>query len=80
MNQTQSAAGSAGTQGPAQEYLNARQLAELINASVKSIQKWTTQKRIPAIRVGRVWRYSRNEIDARLLSGTLLLAATKGQR
>jgi len=56
------------------EYLNSKQLAEKLNVSLKSIQKWTAERRIPGmVKCGRVWRYSLSEIEKRLLSGSFLL-------
>ena len=56
------------------EFLDTPQLARMLNVSKKSIIKWREQRRIPgAVKCGRVWRYSRNEIRKRLLSGKLLL-------
>lgn len=55
------------------EYLDARQLAGKLNVSLKSVVKWTQARRLPYVKMGRVNRYPRNEIEKRLLSGKLLL-------
>jgi hypothetical protein len=57
---------------PELEYLNARQLATKLNVSIKAVTKWTAARRIPACKMGRIWRYPRIEIEKRLLSGSLL--------
>lgn len=60
------------------EYLTAKQLAKKLNMSIKSIAKWTAQRRIPgAVKMGYHWRYSSAEISKRLLSGQLLSSMTK---
>ena len=65
---------------PETEYLTAWQLAEKLNMSVKSIVKWTAQRRIPgAVKMGYHWRYSSTEISKRLLSGELLFPMSKGK-
>lgn len=61
------------------EYLNARQLAGKLNVSLKSIFKWTAQRRIPAVKMGYHWRYPSTEISKRLLSGQLLSPMSKGK-
>jgi excisionase family DNA binding protein len=54
------------------EYLTGKQLATKLNVSVKAVVKWTAARRIPACKMGRLWRYPRIEIEKRLLSGSLL--------
>jgi excisionase family DNA binding protein len=54
------------------EYLTARQLAGKVNVSLKAVTKWTQARRLPACKMGRVWRYPAREIEKRLLSGSLL--------
>lgn len=55
------------------EYLTAQQLATKLNMSLKAIVNWTQARRLPAVKMGRVWRYPRYEIEKRLLSGKLLI-------
>jgi excisionase family DNA binding protein len=80
--ESRSTAGHDGDAGPCRErvavagepeYLNARQLAGKLNVSVKAVIKWTAARRLPACRMGRIWRYPRHEIEKRLISGKLLL-------
>ncbi len=54
------------------EYLTARQLAVKVNVSLKAVTKWTAARRLPCVRMGRLWRYPVREIEKRLLSGSLL--------
>lgn len=54
-------------------YLTARQLAEKLNVSLKAVINWTAARRLPCIKMGRMNRYPRFEIEKRLLAGNLLL-------
>lgn len=59
-------------QGP--EYLTPQALAAMMSVSLKFIVKQTQARRVPGqIKVGRVWRYKRSEVEKRLLSGSFLL-------
>ena len=55
------------------EYLSAPELAEKLNVSLKSVINWTQARRLPCIKMGRINRYPRVEIEKRLLSGRLLI-------
>jgi excisionase family DNA binding protein len=56
------------------EYLTTEELADYLNMSKKFIIRHRETGRIPGIvKIGRVYRYRRIEIEKRLLSGTLLL-------
>ena len=59
------------------EYLNAVQLSRKLNVSLKVVRKWTQARRLPYVKMGRLNRYPRVEIERRLLSGSLLLEKTK---
>jgi hypothetical protein len=54
------------------DYLTAPELATKLNVSLKSVINWTQARRLPVIKMGRVNRYPRVEIEKRLLSGNLL--------
>lgn len=54
------------------EYYTPAELAELLRVPKRTLEKWTIKKRIPVIKVGRLNRFPRVEIQKRLLSGTLL--------
>jgi excisionase family DNA binding protein len=54
------------------EYLSPKELAKKCNVSLKSITNWTQDRRLPAVKMGRVWRYPRLEIEKRLIGGRLL--------
>jgi hypothetical protein len=55
------------------DFLTALELAVKLNVSLKSIINWTQAHRLPIIKMGRINRYPRIEIEKRLLSGSLLL-------
>jgi excisionase family DNA binding protein len=54
------------------EYLTTEQLSKKLNVSAKVINKWVQARRLPVIKMGRMNRFPRNEINRRLLSGQLL--------
>ena len=55
-------------------FFDTRELAVFLKTSVRTVEKWRGQRLIPgAVQVGRVWRFRKNEIEKRLLSGRLLL-------
>jgi len=57
---------------PEPEFLTGKQLAGKLNVSLKAVIKWTAARRLPYVKMGRVNRYPRIEIEKRLLSGQLL--------
>jgi hypothetical protein len=65
------------SQGADPEYYDAKQLSVKLNVSVKAVQKWTAARRVPCVKVGRLWRYPAVDINKRLLSGQLLSPETK---
>ena len=57
------------------EFFNTEELAAYLNVSKKFIIKHRDLGRIPgAVRIGRVWRFRRSDVEKRLLSGELLLS------
>lgn len=56
------------------EFFDTEGLAKYLNVSKKAVIKWRDDRRLQgAVKCGRIWRFRRNEIEKRLLSGTLLL-------
>lgn len=56
------------------EFLTPAELAIMLNVSIKFVNKHIATKRLPgAVRVGRLWRFKRNEVEKRLIAGELLL-------
>jgi excisionase family DNA binding protein len=48
------------------------ELAELLRVPVRTIEKWCLQRRLPVVKVGRLNRFPRVEVQKKLLSGCLL--------
>jgi excisionase family DNA binding protein len=55
------------------EYYTPEELAELLRVPKRTLEKWTLQKRLPVVKVGRLNRFPRVEIEQRLLNGSLFL-------
>lgn len=59
---------------PESEFFTPDELASYLKVSKKFIEKHLSTRRIPgAVKIGRVWRFRRADIQKRLLSGSLLL-------
>ncbi|MGA2507259.1 MAG: helix-turn-helix domain-containing protein [Chitinispirillaceae bacterium] len=54
------------------EFYTPEELAELLRIPKRTLEKWALKKQIPVIKVGRLNRFPRLEIQKRLLNGTLL--------
>lgn len=48
------------------------ELASLLRIPRRTLEKWTLQRRLPVVKIGRLNRFPRIEIQKRLLSGSLL--------
>jgi len=62
-----------------QEYLDTKQLSVKLNVSIKTLNKWVQAGHLPVIKMGRLNRFSINEIEKKLLSGALFLPKFEGQ-
>ena len=61
------------------EYLSSHELAEYLHVSLKFIEKHLSTHRIPgAVKIGRLWRFRRSDIEKHLTRGTLLLESVAG--
>ena len=54
------------------EYYLPEELAVLLRIPRRTLEKWTLQRRLPVVKVGRLNRFPRIEIQKRLLNGNLL--------
>jgi excisionase family DNA binding protein len=54
------------------EYYTPEELAKLLQVPKRTLEKWTLQKRVPVVKVGRLNRFPKIEIQKRLLNGSLL--------
>ncbi|HEX2956568.1 MAG TPA: helix-turn-helix domain-containing protein [Chitinispirillaceae bacterium] len=60
------------------DYITAQQLADYVNCSIKFIRKHIESGRLPGmVKIGRVYRFRKSDIEKRLLSGQLLLDSNK---
>jgi len=56
------------------DFLTPEQLASMLQVSKKFIDKHIASRRLPgAVKIGRLWRFSRIEVEKRLVTGELLL-------
>ena len=46
-----------------QRYLNLHQTAAYLGLSQKTIYAWAENRKMPAYKLGRVWRFDRTELD-----------------
>ena len=49
--------------GSEQRYLSPQGLSQYLNLSIQTVYEWTSQKKIPYIKLGRLVRFDRLEID-----------------
>jgi excisionase family DNA binding protein len=54
------------------EYFTPDELASLLRIPKRTLEKWAHQRKIPVVKVGRLNRFPRVEIEERLLNGSLL--------
>ncbi len=58
----------------ASDFLTPKELAAKMNMSLKFVVTQTQARRVPGqVKVGRLWRYRRVEVEKRLLAGKFLL-------
>ena len=43
--------------------MSIKELAEYLQLDLSTLYLWSQQGEIPALKVGRVWRYRRSEVD-----------------
>ena len=56
------------------DFLTPQEVASKLGMSVKWVTKQTQARRMPGqIKVGRLWRYRRTDVEKRLLAGSFLL-------
>ena len=54
------------------EFYTPEELAALLRIPIRTLEKWTQQRRLPVVKVGRLNRFPCVEIQKRLLNGSLL--------
>ena len=51
-------------------YISLEEAAEYLNIKPVTLRKWIKQKTdLPAHQIGRLWKFKRSELDARVKSG-----------
>lgn len=61
-----------GTGETEKRFFSAEELAVYLGVKKRTIESWTQKKIIPVVKMGRLNRYPKIEIEKRLLSGELL--------
>lgn len=56
------------------EYITVEELADALKVSPRTIQRIIDRKELPAIRIGRQWRFQRKWVDEWLKSNTVNVA------
>lgn len=55
------------------EFFSSIELSQFLGVSLKSVNRWIAQRRIPGmVKIGRHWKFRRAVIEQRLTSGELL--------
>ena len=52
-----------------EKWVDTKAVAEYLNINRQTVFVWIAQKTLPAVRVGKSWRFKLSEIDAWLRSG-----------
>jgi excisionase family DNA binding protein len=52
-----------------EELMSVRELADYLRVNISTLYIWSHHGKIPAMKVGNLWRYRRSEIDAWLEEG-----------
>lgn len=54
-----------------ERWLSVEEVAQHLKVSKESIYRWIERGKIPAHKVGRLWRFSQKEVDASVRRGDL---------
>jgi len=46
-----------------EEYLTAKQVAKYLQVKPLTVYHWARTNKIPAVKIGRIWRFKKNVID-----------------
>ncbi len=50
-------------------YLSVAEIAEYLGIKEDTVYKWITAKRLPAHKVGRLWKFKKDEVDEWIRQG-----------
>lgn len=54
------------------EYYTPEELSKVLRVPKRTIERWTLQRKLPVVKMGRLNRFPRQEVQKRLLGGILL--------
>jgi PTS system nitrogen regulatory IIA component len=46
------------------QLMSVKELAEYLNVNISTVYMWSQHGQIPAMKMGKMWRFRRSEIDA----------------
>ncbi|MDL2233774.1 helix-turn-helix domain-containing protein [Ruminococcaceae bacterium OttesenSCG-928-L11] len=52
-----------------EKWVDTKTVAEYLNINKQTVFAWIAQKNLPAVKVGKSWRFKLSEVDAWLRSG-----------
>ncbi len=52
-----------------QPWLSVEGIAEYLGVSKETIYRWLERKKIPAHRIGKLWKFKTSEVDQWIMSG-----------
>lgn len=52
-----------------ENWVDTKTVAEYLNVNKQTVFVWIAQKNLPAVKVGKSWRFKLSEVDAWLRSG-----------
>ena len=47
-----------------EEYLTAKQVAKYLQVKPLTVYQWARTEKIPAVKIGRIWRFKKEAIDS----------------
>jgi len=47
-----------------EEYLTAKQIAKYLQVKPLTVYQWARTNKIPAVKIGRIWRFKKEVIDS----------------
>jgi PTS system nitrogen regulatory IIA component len=46
------------------QLMSVKEMAEYLNVNISTVYMWSQKGQMPAMKMGKMWRYRRSEIDA----------------
>ncbi len=60
-----------------QPWLSVEGIAEYLGVSKETIYRWLERKKIPAHRIGKLWKFKPSEVDQWILAGGAHISITE---